>query len=69
MNLKDGVFKLHYLFNNKIQQLSGYQSYRTNKLKIIRKNGFGFYHLDGETFNDSSSFEIEVLPGALSVCS
>ena len=69
MNLKDGVFKLHYLFNNKIQQLSGYQSYRTNKLKIIRKNGSGFYHLDGETFNDSSSFEIEVLPGALSVCS
>ena len=69
LGVKDGLFKLHYLFNKKIQHVSAYRSYRTNKLKIKRKNISGFYHLDGETFTNKKIFEIEVLPKALFVCS
>ena len=69
LNFWDAVFRLSYLFNGKIQSLSTYKSYRTNKLHIKRANNSGYYHLDGEIFEGGGEFDIEILPLSLKVCS
>jgi len=64
----DASFRLNYLFNGKIQSLSAYRSFRTNKLHIKRENNAGYYHLDGEVFDSCVEFEIEILARSLKVC-
>ena len=64
----NGVLKLHYLFNNKIQMLPTYKSFRTRKLHIKRALDSAYYHLDGEVFKGVHEFDIEILPQSLRVC-
>lgn len=68
LNFWDATLRLHYLFNNKIQSLSTYKSYRSNKIHIKRTDNSGYYHLDGEIFKGGAEFDIELLPGSLKVC-
>jgi diacylglycerol kinase family enzyme len=68
LNFLDASFRLNYLFNNKIQSLSTYRSFRANRLSIKRENNSGYYHLDGEIFEGNNEFEIELLPLSLKVC-
>ena len=64
----NGLLKIHYLFNHKIQRLPSYKSIRTHKLHIKRASASAYYHLDGEVFEGNTEFDIEILPLALSVC-
>lgn len=68
LKFSEGIRKLNTLFNNKIETLSTYSSYKTTKLKIERSQESGIYHIDGEPKQGGKQLDIELLKRALKVC-
>jgi len=68
-NLFEGMFKFPSLFNNKIDRLSSYSTYRTAELHISRSEDSGIFHTDGEPHKGGRDLHIQLLKLALKVCS
>jgi diacylglycerol kinase (ATP) len=68
-NLFEGMFKFPSLFNNKIDRLSSYSTYRTAELHICRSEDSGIFHTDGEPHKGGRDLHIQLLKLALKVCS
>lgn len=66
-NVWEGLIKFPYLFNNKIDRLSSYRTYRTAELHISHIDD-GIFHTDGEPHKGGRELHINLLRCALKVC-
>lgn len=66
--LWQGVFKIGRLFNNKIDTVPFYSSFRAREISIVREANNGLFHTDGEPHLGGKELRIKVIAGALKVC-